>query len=87
MYEAPALHRPRKRAADEDLLARLTQYENLMRKHNIDFTHYANTWVPSGLEVKLKESDSQSPVSLISATSRPNSKTYPSENTTAIVER
>jgi hypothetical protein len=87
LYEAPAPNRPRKRAADEDLLARLALYEDLMRKHNIDFTHYANTWVPSGLEVKLKESDSQSPVSVMSATSRPNSKTYPSENTTANLER
>ena len=87
LYEAPAPHRPRKRAADEDLLARLAMYEDLMRKHNIDFAHYANTWVPSGLEVKLKESDSQSPVSVMSATSRPNSETCASKNTTANVER
>lgn len=43
LYEVPATHRPRKRAAEEDLLARLAQYANLMRKHNVEFSHYANT--------------------------------------------
>ncbi|KAH6961983.1 hypothetical protein BKA56DRAFT_636976 [Ilyonectria sp. MPI-CAGE-AT-0026] len=62
LYETPAPPRPRKRAADEDLLARLALYEDLMRKHKIDFTRYANTWVPSGLEAKLGESDGQVPV-------------------------
>ncbi len=41
IYETPTPHRPRKRAADEDLLARLALYEDLMRKYNVDFTHYA----------------------------------------------
>ncbi|KAF5006010.1 hypothetical protein FDECE_7584 [Fusarium decemcellulare] len=59
-YETPPPPRPRKRAVDDDLLARLSQYEDLMRKHNIDFTHYANIWVPSGLEPRVKESDSPS---------------------------
>ncbi|KAK7428261.1 hypothetical protein QQZ08_005158 [Neonectria magnoliae] len=57
-YEAPIPPRPRKRAADEDLLIRLGLYEDLMRKHNVDFTHCANTWVSSGLEGRLKGSDS-----------------------------
>jgi Fungal Zn(2)-Cys(6) binuclear cluster domain len=83
--EAPATPRPRKRAADENLLVRLAQYEDLMRKHSIDFTHCANTWLPSGLEVKLKESESQSPVSVTSATRRP--RPYPSESITANLER
>jgi len=86
-YEAPAPHRPRKRTADEDLLARLALYEDLLRKHNVDFDHYANTWIPSGLEVKVKEVLFQSPASVMSVTSRPNSKTYLSENTMANGER
>ena len=55
VYESPALHRPRKRAADEDLLARLANYEELMKKHEIDFSQHANTWVSSGLETKIIE--------------------------------
>ncbi|KIX10125.1 uncharacterized protein Z518_01206 [Rhinocladiella mackenziei CBS 650.93] len=75
LYEVPAPPRPRKRAADDELFARLARYEDLMRKHNVDFTHYANTWVSSGLEMKLKDNDSHSPVSHISAQAgRPISK-------------
>jgi hypothetical protein len=37
IHEARATHRPRKRAADEELLARISRYEDLMRKHNVDF--------------------------------------------------
>ncbi|KAJ4251468.1 hypothetical protein NW762_011453 [Fusarium torreyae] len=51
-YEAPLPPKPRKRAADEDLLNRLAQYEELMQKHNIDYTQHANIWVSSGLEAK-----------------------------------
>lgn len=87
LYEAPAPRRPRRRAADEDLLARLAQYEDLMRKHNVDFSHYANAWVPSGLELKMSQSDSQSPASVLPAVSRPNSNNYPVRDTTADVER
>ncbi|KAK7402581.1 hypothetical protein QQX98_011686 [Neonectria punicea] len=70
-YEAPIPSRPRKRAADEDLLVRLGLYEDLMRKHNVDFAHCANTWVSSGLEGRLKESDSpmKSPLAENTATS------------------
>lgn len=57
-YETPAPPRPRKRAADQDLLARLAQYEDLMRKHNVDFTQHANIWVPCELEGDLKASGS-----------------------------
>ncbi|KPM42801.1 hypothetical protein AK830_g3739 [Neonectria ditissima] len=78
-YEAPIPSRPRKRAADEDLLARLALYEDLMRKHSVDFTHCANTWVSEGLEGKLlKDSDSQSPAPITS---------FPKENTAPRVER
>lgn len=87
LYEAPAPHRPRRRAADEDLLARLAQYEDLMRKHNVDFSRYANAWVPSGLELKMSQSDSQSPASVMPAVSRPNLNNYPVRDTTADVER
>ncbi|VTO92923.1 unnamed protein product [Fusarium graminearum] len=44
-YEAPPPPKPRKRAADEELLARLAQYEELMRNNGIDYTHHANVWV------------------------------------------
>ncbi|KAI1372459.1 hypothetical protein F4677DRAFT_263499 [Hypoxylon crocopeplum] len=86
-YEAPAPRRSRKRAGDEDLLARLALYEDLMRKHNVDFSRYTHTWIPSAPELKLKESDSQSPVSVISATSRPDSMVYLPEIITEDVER
>ncbi|PWY82107.1 hypothetical protein BO70DRAFT_291865 [Aspergillus heteromorphus CBS 117.55] len=55
LYDSAAIHRPRKRAADEELLARLARYEDLMRQHNVDFTPYANSWVHSGLEGPIKE--------------------------------
>ncbi|RKL33183.1 hypothetical protein BFJ72_g10199 [Fusarium proliferatum] len=57
-YEAPLPPKPRKRAADEDLLARLAQYEQLMRKSGVDFSQHANVWVKSGLETK-KEDDTE----------------------------
>lgn len=85
LYEAPVPPRPRKRAADEDLLARLALYEDLMRKHEIDFARYANTWVPSGLEAKLGESHGQVPVPM-SATS-PQAKDCSSDTNASNVER
>ncbi|PYH90939.1 hypothetical protein BO71DRAFT_421921 [Aspergillus ellipticus CBS 707.79] len=76
LYESPAPHRPRKRAADEELLARLARYEDLMRQHNVDFTPYANVWVPSGLEEHIKET-SQSPAPIITTPTRlPTVATY-----------
>ncbi|KAK5342114.1 hypothetical protein LTR98_002908 [Exophiala xenobiotica] len=85
LYEPPASHRPRKRPADDHLLARLATYEDLMRKHKVDFSHY-DTWIPSGLEVKQKESEVQSPASIFFATSH-STKTCPSENIAANLER
>ncbi|KAI9150510.1 putative transcriptional regulatory protein C139.03-like protein 8 [Paramyrothecium foliicola] len=73
-YDAPAVPRPRKRAADEDLLARLTRYEHLMRKHNVDFTAYTQTWVPSEFEPATKQSRSDSLVPIL-----PEPITLPSE--------
>ncbi|GCB21233.1 uncharacterized transcriptional regulatory protein C139.03 [Aspergillus awamori] len=55
-YEAPAPPRPRKRAADEELLARLARYEELMRKHNIDFSSHAHCWIPSNQKTQPKVS-------------------------------
>ncbi|KAF7563735.1 hypothetical protein G7046_g384 [Stylonectria norvegica] len=55
LYEAPAPPRPRKRHADEDLVARLALYEELMRKHHVDFTSYAQTWVPAEVGGKLDD--------------------------------
>ncbi|RDK42338.1 hypothetical protein M752DRAFT_319211 [Aspergillus phoenicis ATCC 13157] len=56
LYEAPAPPRPRKRAADEELLARLARYEDLMRKHNIDFSSHAHCWIPSNQKTQPKVS-------------------------------
>ncbi|KAH8652250.1 fungal-specific transcription factor domain-containing protein [Xylariales sp. PMI_506] len=63
-YEARAVSRPRKRAADEDLMARISRYEDLMRKHNVDFAQHANTWVSSEVEAKVHEDEPSSPVSI-----------------------
>src|ERR1700753_1537959 len=87
IYEAPAPHRPRRRAADEDFFVRLAQYEDLMRKHNVDFSHYANAWVPSVLEFKMSQSDSQSPASVLPPGSRLTSNHYSEGDSTADVER
>lgn len=56
-YEAPAPPKPRKRAADEDLLAKLAVYEDLMRKNGVDFTQAANVWKSSGLEAKVEDGE------------------------------
>ncbi|GKZ82894.1 hypothetical protein AnigIFM56816_007720 [Aspergillus niger] len=56
LYEAPAPPRPRKRAADEELHARLFRYEELMRKHNIDFSSHAHCWIPSNQKTQPKVS-------------------------------
>ncbi len=61
VYDAPVPPRPRKRAANDELITRLAQYEELMRKHDIDFTNYANPWVPSGLETKVEASNPLTP--------------------------
>jgi hypothetical protein len=87
LYEAPAPHRRRKRAGDEELLSRLASYEDLMRKHNIDFSHYANAWVPSALELTLRDGDPQIPVSVISAKSPLDEKTLAPEKTAANTEQ
>ncbi|KAI1139875.1 hypothetical protein F5Y05DRAFT_334812 [Hypoxylon sp. FL0543] len=87
LYEAPAPSRPRKRAGDEDLLARLALYEDLMRKNNIDFSRFTYTWVPETPDPKLKESNSQSPAPLISARSHSDSRLGPPENMRVDVER
>lgn len=76
LYEASAPYRPRKRAADEDLLIRLARYEDLMRKHNVDFAQYANTWVSSEIEANAKETDSQSAVSVKYPSDSDNSRTH-----------
>ncbi|KAI0112742.1 hypothetical protein F4776DRAFT_656784 [Hypoxylon sp. NC0597] len=86
-YEAPAPSRPRKRTGDEDLLARLALYEDLMRKHNVDFSRYTHTWVPETPNPKLKESSSQSPAPPISVNRHPDSRLHIPENATADVEQ
>ncbi|KAL6916376.1 hypothetical protein FSST1_007871 [Fusarium sambucinum] len=68
-YEAPPPPKPRKRAADEELLTRLAKYEDLMRKNGIDFTEHTNVWVSPSLGTKLgrdtsTDADSPSPTEL-----------------------
>ncbi|OTA52370.1 hypothetical protein K449DRAFT_391470 [Hypoxylon sp. EC38] len=87
LYEAPIPSRPRKRAGDEDLLARLALYEDLMRKHNVDFSRYTHTWVPETPKPKLKESDSQSSAPPISATHHPDSRSHIFKNATENAEQ
>ncbi|OLN86221.1 putative transcriptional regulatory protein C139.03-like protein 8 [Colletotrichum chlorophyti] len=81
-YEAPVASKPRKRAADEDLLARISQYEELMRKHNVDFTPLSFTWVPSrpGSTAKENEGENSSLASPPPYSLQPNSQPV---NTTA----
>jgi len=64
VYQAPDLHRQRKRPNDDDLMRRLRVYEDLMRKHNVDFSQADDIWIPSGLEAKGEESGSRGPVPL-----------------------
>jgi hypothetical protein len=87
LYEAPAPPRPRKRAADGDLLARLALYEELMRKHDVDFDQSTSTLARSKSEVKAKEQeqdqyqDSHVSASWIAATGGPVSNACPSDDT------
>ncbi|KAJ9299966.1 transcriptional regulator family: Fungal Specific TF [Paecilomyces variotii] len=46
MYQA-------KRVADNDLLSKINEYEELLRRHNINFCPLDNSWIPSPLEEKL----------------------------------
>ncbi|KAK9797633.1 putative Zn(2)-C6 fungal-type domain-containing protein [Seiridium cardinale] len=86
LYEIPAAQRPRKRAADEDLTTRLAIYEDLMRQHNLDFSRYTHTWVPSLSNSSFDESHHNSPMSVKSATTRPDYEVGLSENMTTEVE-
>jgi hypothetical protein len=53
-YLAPVpSQRHRKRPADGDLLAKLGEYEGLLREHNINFSPIDNSWIPSPLGEKL----------------------------------
>lgn len=54
VYRVPALsQRHRKRPADEDLLCKINEYEDLLRRNNIKFQPLDNSWIPSPLEEKL----------------------------------
>ncbi|TKW56242.1 putative transcriptional regulatory protein [Colletotrichum tanaceti] len=69
LYEVkgPVQPRPRKRAADEELLARLRAYEELMRKNGVDFATCAHTWITTGPQGQVKQRDSPGPVSASTA--------------------
>jgi hypothetical protein len=60
--------RSRKRASNKDLLIRLSLYEVLMRKHNIDFGRYPNICVSSTPGPGKEEEVVQTEVSEISET-------------------
>ncbi|KAJ9384842.1 transcriptional regulator family: Fungal Specific TF [Paecilomyces variotii] len=51
-WEVPS-QRHRKRVADDDLLSKINEYEELLRRHNINFCPLDNSWIPSPLEEKL----------------------------------
>ncbi|KZL78554.1 fungal specific transcription factor [Colletotrichum tofieldiae] len=87
VYEAPIQPRPRKRAADEDLLTRLAAYEDLMRKHNVDFTPYAHTWITTGPQGQVKQHDSSSPVSVSSVVEHDGTRTQDQKGTTSGMQR
>jgi hypothetical protein len=54
IYRVPGpSQRHRKRPADSDLLAKLSEYEGLLRDHNIKFNPLDSSWIPSPLEEKL----------------------------------
>lgn len=54
IYGTPALsQRHRRRPPDEDLLSKVREYEELLRKNNVRFQPLDNSWVPSILEEKL----------------------------------
>lgn len=54
IYRAPApSQRHRKRPADEDLLSKISEYEHLLRRNNVQFQPLDNSWIPSPLEEKL----------------------------------
>lgn len=63
VYEPCAPPKPRKRAADEELLARISRYEALMRRHNIDYSEAAHTWITSGPEGRVKGMSSEAATS------------------------
>ncbi|KIM98484.1 hypothetical protein OIDMADRAFT_167284 [Oidiodendron maius Zn] len=54
VYRVPALsQRHRKRPADEDLLSKISEYEDLLRRNSIKFQPLDNSWIPSPLEEQL----------------------------------
>ena len=54
IYGAPApSQRHRKRPPDEDLLSKINEYEELLRKNNVEFQPLDNPWIPSILEENL----------------------------------
>jgi hypothetical protein len=83
LYQDPVPPRSRKRPADEELLARLALYEELMRKHGIDFVQSNDALGSSELDVKPHERDKNSRNSVLEvlAVGTPNPCASPSEDT------
>ena len=57
---APSM-RHRKRLAEEELLARLNQYEDLLRANNVNFEPYDSGWIPSNFQSKMAVEQSTCP--------------------------
>jgi len=53
--------RHRKRLAEEELLARLNQYEDLLRANNVNFEPYDSGWIPSNFQSKIVVEQSTCP--------------------------
>ena len=74
IYRAPATsQRHRKRPADEDLLSKISEYEELLSKNNIKFQPLDNSWIPSPLEklISRPQKDHTSTHASVQALSEP----------------
>lgn len=54
--------RHRKRPADDDLLSKIREYEDLLRTNNVKFQPFDNSWIPSQLEKPVSRPGTQQPV-------------------------
>jgi hypothetical protein len=70
-YQNPApAQRQRKRGADSEPLARISQYEDLLRKHNIEFNAYGSGSSEISSDKTGRESPSEGKVIVNAATAR-----------------
>lgn len=80
VYRAPApSQRHRRRPADEDLLSKISEYEDLLRKNNVKFESLDNSWIPSPLEQKLVSRPQTSRPGSCASLPTPNEPEWPPE--------